>query len=95
MGLETSLWDVTEHLDSDEAIAAYLDAVFDDGNPALIKAAIGDVVRARGMAEIARKAGITRAGLYEALADSGNPSFTTIASVMKALWARMSVSAAS
>jgi len=47
------------------------------------------------MTEIARKAGITRAGLYNALADTGNPSFTTIASVMKALGLRLSVSAAS
>ena len=59
MGIATSLWDVTEHLDSEEAIAAYLDAVFEDGDPALIKAAIGDVARARRMTEIARKAGIT------------------------------------
>ena len=92
MALATSPWDVTAHLDSEEAIAAYLDAVFEDGDPALIKAAIGDVARARGMTEIARKAGITRAGLYKALADSGNPSFSTIASVMKALGVRLSVS---
>jgi probable addiction module antidote protein len=95
MGLATSLWDVSEHLDSEAAIAAYLDAVFEDGDPALIKAAIGDVARARGMTDIARRAGITRAGLYKALADSGNPSFATIARVMKALGVRLSVSAGS
>ncbi|MEO8927010.1 MAG: addiction module antidote protein [Caulobacteraceae bacterium] len=94
MGLATTRWDVTEHLESDEAIAAYLDAVFEDGDPALIKAAIGDVARARGMTDIARKVGITRAGLYKALADSGNPSFNTVAGVMKALGVRLSVSAA-
>lgn len=55
----TRPWDVTEHLDSDEAIAAYLDAVFEDGDPSLIKAAIGDVARARGMTEIAKTVGIT------------------------------------
>lgn len=49
MALETFPWDVTEHLDSEEAIAAYLDAVFEDGDPKLIAAAIGDVARARGM----------------------------------------------
>jgi probable addiction module antidote protein len=93
MGVATTRWDVTEHLDSDKEIAAYLDAVFEDGDPALIKAAIGDVARARGMTEIASKVGITRAGLYKALGDAGNPSFTTVAAVMKALGLRLSVSA--
>ena len=93
MTIETKAWDVTEHLDSEAAIAAYLDAVFEDGDPMLIKAAIGDVARARGMTEIAAKAGITRAGLYKALSETGNPSFETIASVMKALGVRLSVAA--
>jgi probable addiction module antidote protein len=93
MSLATRPWDVTEHLDSEEAIAAYLDAVFEDGDSALMKAAIGDVARARGMTEIAAKAGITRAGLYKALSENGNPSFATIASVMKALGVRLSVAA--
>jgi probable addiction module antidote protein len=93
MTIETKAWDVTERLDSEAAIAAYLDAVFEDGDPTLIKAAIGDVARARGMTEIAAKAGITRAGLYKALSETGNPSFETIASVMKALGVRLSVAA--
>ena len=93
MTITTRAWDVTEHLDSDEAIAAYLDAVFEEGDPALIKAAIADVARARGMTEIAAKAGITRAGLYKALSETGNPSFATMASVMKALGVRLSVAA--
>lgn len=93
MTITTTPWDVTEHLDTEVAVAAYLDAVFEDGDPALIKAAIGDVARARGMTEIAAKAGITRAGLYKALSETGNPSFATIASVMKALGIRLSAAA--
>ncbi|TXI87777.1 MAG: putative addiction module antidote protein [Cupriavidus sp.] len=89
----TTRWDVAEHLDNDEAIAAYLDAALEEGDPALIKAAIADVARARGMTEVAEKAGITRAGLYKALADTGNPSFSTISAVMKALGVRLAVSA--
>jgi probable addiction module antidote protein len=54
MGIATTPWDVTEHLDSEEAIVAFIDAVFEDGDPELIKAAIGDVARARGMTDIAR-----------------------------------------
>ena len=91
MTVATTAWDVTEHLDSEAAIAAYLDAVFEDGDPALIKAAIGDVARARGMSDIAAKAGITRAGLYKALSETGNPSFATVAAVVKALGVRLAV----
>lgn len=46
MPLETKPWDVAEHLDSDEAIAAYIDASLEDGDPALIAAALGDIARA-------------------------------------------------
>ncbi|MDQ2859738.1 MAG: putative addiction module antidote protein [Pseudomonadota bacterium] len=93
MAIATKVWDITEHLDSETAIAAYLDAVFEDGDPALVKAAIGDVARARGMTEIAAKTGISRVGLYKALSETGNPSFATIAAVMKALGVRLSVAA--
>lgn len=93
MAIATTRWDVTEHLDSEEAIAAYLDAAFADGDLALVKAAIADVARARGMTDVAARAGITRAGLYKALADNGNPSFDTIAHVLRALGVRIAVTA--
>jgi probable addiction module antidote protein len=92
MPLETVPWDVTEHLDSEEAIAAYLDAVFEDGDPKLIAAAIGDVARARGMTEIAEKTGLSRESLYRALSRDGNPEMATVLRVMRALGMRVSVS---
>ena len=49
MGLETTRWDAADHLDSDEAVLAYLEAAFEDGDPALIAAALNDVARARGV----------------------------------------------
>lgn len=49
MGLETTRWDPADHLDSVEAVLAYLEAVFEDGNPELIAAALNDVARARGL----------------------------------------------
>ena len=49
MGIETSRWDAANHLDSKEAILAYLEAVFEDGDPALIAAALNDVARAQGV----------------------------------------------
>ena len=91
MAIETTAWDVTEHLDSEEAIAAYLSAVFEDGDLDLIKAAIADVARARGMTEVAQQSGYTRAGLYKALGENGNPSFDLIAKVLKSFGVKLAV----
>lgn len=82
-------WDAADYLDSEARIAGYLDAVLEDGDPVLIKAALGDVARARGMTELAAQAGISRAGLYKALSEDGNPSFATVAAIMKALGVRL------
>ena len=49
MGIETTHWDVADHLDSVDAVLAYLEAVFEDGDPELIAAALNDVARARGI----------------------------------------------
>lgn len=91
MAIQLSTYDVAEHLDSEEDIRLYIEAAFEDGDPQVIKNAIANVARARGMTDIASKAGITRAGLYKALGESGNPSFATMASIVKALGLRMSV----
>lgn len=87
-------WDAVEYLDSEERIAGYLDAVFEDGDPALIKAALADVARARGMSDLAEKSGISRAGLYKALGEGGNPSFATVSAILKALGVRLAVAPA-
>jgi probable addiction module antidote protein len=78
-------FDASEYLDSDEAIAEYLRVVIEDGDPDLLLAAIGDVARARGMAEIARSAGLGRESLYKALAPGAKPRFDTIFRVLRAL----------
>ena len=91
MPLETKPWDASEYLDSEEAVAAYLDAAFEDGDPQLIAAALGDVARARGMSEIAGKAGLSRESLYRALSKDGNPEFATVLRVVRALGMRISV----
>ena len=93
MTLETRPWDASEHLDSDETIAAYLEAVFEDGDPALITAALGDVAKARGMTDVARKAGLSRESLYRALSKDGNPEFATVLKVVRALGLVVSVNA--
>ena len=48
MGIETTRWDVVDHLDNEEMIIAYLEAVFEDGDPELVAAALNDVARAKG-----------------------------------------------
>jgi probable addiction module antidote protein len=90
----TIAWDASEYLDSPESIAGYLEAVFEDGDPALIAAALGDVARAMGMTEIAAKAGVTREALYKALSPTGDPRLSTFLGVMKALGIKLSPTAA-
>lgn len=88
---ETRPWDITESLDSDERIAAYLEAVLEDGDPALIVAALGDIARAKGMTEVARNAGLGRQSLYKALSPDGNPEFATVLKVIRSLGLRLTV----
>lgn len=84
-------WDPAENLESDADMAAYLDACMlaDPGDGSLVRAALSDIARARGMAEVARKSGITREGLYKALSAQGNPEFGTIFRVVRALGVRL------
>ena len=91
MAVKTKAWDASEHLDSEEMIFAYMNAVFEEGEPALIAAALGDIARARGMTVIAKAAGLSRESLYKALSADGNPEFGTIMKVMKALKLQISV----
>lgn len=93
MTARTRNWDAADTLETREDIAAYLDAVLEDGDPDLLKAALGDIARARGMTEIAQAAGLGRANLYKALSPAGNPEFATVARVLKALGLRLTVAA--
>lgn len=85
MALKTTRWDSAEHLQSEEDIAAYLDAVLEDNDPALITHALGVIARAKGMSQIARETGLGRESLYKALSPEGNPEFATVLKVIKAL----------
>ena len=85
---------MVEHLETEEDITAYLEAVLDDGDPALVSAALGDIARARGMTEIAREAGLGRESLYKALSPEGNPEFATVMKVLRALGLSLHINAA-
>jgi len=82
---KTKPWDAADHLESRSDIAAYLEAALDDGDPVLVAAALGDIARAKGMTEVARKAGLGRESLYKALSAGGNPELGTILRVVRAL----------
>ena len=88
----TRPWDAAALLETDEDIAAYLDAVLDEDDPSLLAAALGDVARAKGMTRIARKAGLGRESLYKTLSLDGNPEFATVQKVVRALGLRLRVS---
>jgi probable addiction module antidote protein len=94
MALATKAWDPTTHLDSPEAIAAYVEAAFEDGDPALIAAVIGDVARARGMTQLAKDAGVSRETIYKAFSEGGNPTLETLTGVIRALGLKLTVRAA-
>jgi probable addiction module antidote protein len=94
MTIETQKWDPITRLSTPEAIAAYVEAAFEDGNPALIAAVLGDVARAKGMSELARDSGVSRETLYKAFSENGNPTLDTLSSVMKSLGLKLAVKAA-
>lgn len=90
---KTFPYDSAEYLDSTEAINAYMEEALETDDPAFIAKALGTIARARGMSQIARKAGLSRESLYKALSTEGNPEFGTIIRVMHALGLKFSITA--
>lgn len=86
-------FDAADYLDSEETIAEYLTAIMEEDDPDLLLAAIGDVAKARGMAQIARDTGLGRESLYKALQPGAKPRFDTVMKVMKALGVKLHVEA--
>ena len=82
-----SRWDAAEHLRTPEDVRQYLAACAeeDPGDGSLLRAALNDVARAGNMAALARKAGMSREGVYKALSPAGNPSFNTVMRITRAL----------
>ena len=91
-----SKYDVADYLSSEEDMALYLAACFEEaGDDAVfIAAALGDIARAQGVTKITEASGLTREGLYRTLSKDGNPSFSSILKVMKALGLKLKPEAA-
>lgn len=94
MALDTTKWDVQDHLNTPEDVAAYLEAIFEDGDPALIAAGLGDIARSKGISQMAEQTGISRAGLYKALSADGDPRLSTLLGVIRALGLTLTVAPA-
>lgn len=90
-----SRWDSADYLKTEEDIELYFEACVaeDPGDGSLIRSALGTIARARGMSQLARDTGLAREGLYKALSPDGNPEFTTVMKVIKALGLRLSATA--
>ena len=95
MALKTRPFDAAAYLEDDEAIIEYLEEAMKiatkDSDPSFLTVALGTVARARGMAQIAKDAGLSRESLYKALGSEGNPEFGTVLKVLQALGLKLSI----
>ena len=89
MAVKTIPFDAAEVLDTPEAIEAFLEDAFEDGDPASITHALGTVARAKGMTKLAEETGLSRQALYKALSAEGHPEFGTVFKVASALGFRL------
>jgi probable addiction module antidote protein len=84
-------FDAAQYLDNDAVIVEYLSAAAEDPNPDVFVAALGDVARARGMAQIAKESGLGRESLYKALSAGAHPRYETVSAVLRALGVKFNV----
>ena len=84
--LRTRKFEILDHLKTEEAIAAYLEVVLEEGDYQFLPVALADIARARkAMSATAKAAGVTRTNLYQSLSEEGHPAFDTVAKVAQSL----------
>jgi probable addiction module antidote protein len=93
-GRKLLAFDAARYLNDDAAIAEYLTAILEADDPDLLLVALGDVARAKGMAQVAKASGLGRESLYKALAPGAKPRFDTVLKVARALGVRFRAHAA-
>ena len=89
--IKTRPFDMANYLSNEEEIAEYLRQVLEDGDPAELAAALGDIARARGMTQLARDTGLSRESLYKSLSGERAPSSDTLFKVMRALGFQLTI----
>jgi probable addiction module antidote protein len=82
---KTTRFDAADYLDTEKRQVAYITAALETGDADFVRDALGLVARARGMGEIAKNAGLNRESLYKALGETGNPEFSTVMRIVRAL----------
>jgi probable addiction module antidote protein len=87
-------FDAARYLTDDAAVAEYMTAVLETDDPDLLLLALGDVACARGMAQVAKDAGLGRESLYKALAPGAEPRFDTVLKVARALGVKLTAQVA-
>ena len=85
MKVKTRRFDAVDYLGTEQRQAAYIAMALESGDAEFVRDALGLVARARGMAQIAKSAGLNRESLYKALGDAGNPEFDTVMRIVRAL----------
>lgn len=85
-------FDAADYLTDDETIAEYITAALEDPNPDVFLTAVRDVARARGMAQLAKDAGLGRESLYKALTSGAKPRYDTMLKLLHALGVKLSAS---
>ncbi|MCW5737531.1 MAG: putative addiction module antidote protein [Enhydrobacter sp.] len=84
-------FDAADYLDNDVVIAEYLTAAAEDPNPEVFLAALGDVAKAKGMAKIAKEAGLGRESLYKTFGAGAHPRYETVSAVLRALGVKLTI----
>jgi probable addiction module antidote protein len=85
---------MTDYLLTRKDVARYLDAALEEGDERVLLAALRDAAEAvGGMSELARRTGLSRESLYRALSERGNPRWSTLVAILRALGVRLSVAA--
>jgi probable addiction module antidote protein len=82
-------FDAARYLTDEAAVAEYMNAVLESGDSDLLLLALGDIARARGMAQVAKDTGLGRESLYKALAPGAKPRFDTVLRVARALGVKL------
>ncbi len=91
MTITTSKWDASKFLDSPEMMKEYLQIMLEENGIDGFQRALGDIAKAQGMSEIARKTNLSRQNLYKALDQGSSPKFETVKKVVEALGCKLAV----
>jgi len=84
-------WDLADDIKTKEDVIGILEAALEENDPDFLLSVIGDIARSKGMTQISRELNLNRKGLYKSFSAGGNPSFSTVMSVLDNLGFGVSV----